>query len=75
MAIPAAWGGYLNPHDQRLDHRRRVLVSEQKIPGVKDAELPPITEKTYAIHIVIALALFAVAMLVVAHLPYAVGAR
>jgi hypothetical protein len=45
-------------------------MSEQKIPGVRDAKRPPITEQTYAILIVITLAAFAVAMLVVAQLPH-----
>ena len=44
-------------------------MSKQKIPGVVDAKLPPISEKTYAIFIVITVAAFAVAMLLLASLP------
>ena len=44
------------------------LVSSQKLPGVRDARRPSITAKTYAILIMLALAIFAAAMLVLSHL-------
>jgi hypothetical protein len=44
-------------------------MSEQKIPGVVDAKLPPISEKTYGSLVVISLAAFVFAVLIVTHLP------
>ena len=44
-------------------------MSEHKVPGVVDAELTPISEKTYATLLVVALVLFALAILVVVSLP------
>jgi hypothetical protein len=44
-------------------------VNEQKIPGVRDAELPPVTERVYAIHTVIIVALFAVMLFTAIYLP------
>jgi hypothetical protein len=43
-------------------------MTPQRIPGVKDAKRPPITARTYAAFVAIALAVFVVAMLVVASL-------
>ena len=44
-------------------------MGEQKVPGVVDAKLPPISEKTYATLIAVSVAAFAVAVLIVACLP------
>ena len=43
-------------------------MSEQKIPGVVDAKLPPISEKTYAALLAITLSTSAVVLLMVAYL-------
>jgi hypothetical protein len=45
------------------------VVNEQKIPGVRDAGLPPVTERVYAIHTVIIVALFAVMLFTAIYLP------
>ena len=62
------WADAESPHDERVDHREQVPISEQKVPGVVDAKLPPISEKTYAILIAVSVAAFAVAVLIVAYL-------
>ena len=43
-------------------------MSEQKIPGVVDAKLPPISEKTYATLLAIMLSTSTVVLLMVASL-------
>ncbi|GAW48286.1 MULTISPECIES: hypothetical protein [unclassified Nocardioides] len=44
-------------------------MNEQRIPGVRDAELPPVTERVYAIHVVIIVVLFAVLLFIALYLP------
>ncbi|MBA2956182.1 hypothetical protein GON03_17720 [Nocardioides sp. MAH-18] len=45
-------------------------MTGQKIPGVRDAKRPGITARTYAVFVVIAVVLFAAAMLVVSQMTF-----
>ncbi|MFZ2015130.1 MAG: hypothetical protein WAV00_15015 [Nocardioides sp.] len=45
-------------------------MNKQKIPGVKDAKRPWITARTYAVLVIVALVVFAVAGLVISRLHY-----